>query len=804
MNKVQQINFTPRATRALEISKQRCLENNYHEITEDFLLHAILFSESMVVNTVFSALNIHTKQVVIALSKTLPSNKKKLPSSDIPFGSVSAEVIKNSQIISEAFKQNYTGVEHIFLSLLRHSELVKKFLKKNSIDVGFLTDKTEKECKLISNPIKKPAPPQPDRTSNEILISSHCVDYNEKASKGEFDHISFREKEVEQMFEILCRKQKRNPMLIGDAGVGKSAVVGLIAKNIISCNCTEFLLNKKVLSLDLGALISGTKLRGEFEEKLVKIMTEIKAMGNVILFIDEIHNLIGLGNDAGQMDGANILKSYFTAEDLSFIGATTQQEYDKYFAKDSAMSRRFENVFVREPTKDETFGILKNVKSFYQTFHMIEYPNSVLMDIVNVCDKYMPDRRFPDKAIDLLDQIGAKVKIRGFARPDEIKNIEKLIMQFEKFAPDDVKRNHLPNLIRDYESKYDIWVEVAKKKKILAKKKDVYKALSDKLGKVIDSNSDNGGIKNIYSNLQKHVFGQDKALKKISDCILRSSFGLSKNSRPLGNFMFIGPTGSGKSHLARTLAKQAFGSDSNLCVIDMSEFMESHSVSKLIGAPPGYVGHNQVSVLTAHLTRHPSSVFLFDEIDKAHPDVVNVLLQIMDSGQLTTSGGEKLSFKNSIIIMTGNVGYQINDNKRMGFMAAAQSTPTKDTVLESLKKFFRPEFLARLNDIVIFDELSEESLIKVVESEFSQIQASLLESGTKVSFSPEVIDFILQKTKDSSTGARKIVFYVENEIKTKIVDILRANTYNKIKISIKDGELTINGKTKKLLATHSI
>lgn len=805
MNKVQDINFTPRAKRALEISKQRCLENNHPEITEDFLLHAVLFSESMIVNLVFQSLSIDNKDVVIALSKILPSSKKKLPSSDIPFSEHCTKIIKESKIISEEFKQNYTGIEHVFLAILRHSDLVKKFFKKNGIDVAFLADKTEKECKMISNPIRKPATQaQTTRSNGESLVATLCVDYNEKAINGDFDHISFREKEAEQMCEILCRKQKRNPMLIGEAGVGKSAVVGLIAKKIVTCNCTEFLINKRILSLDLGALIAGTKLRGEFEEKLVKVMNEIKAMNNVILFIDEIHNIIGLGNDAGQMDGANILKPYFSTEDLSFIGATTQKEYDSYFARDSAMSRRFENVFVREPSKDETLGILKNVRGFYEKFHMIQYPDSVLTDIVNVCDKYMTNRRFPDKAIDLLDQVGAKVKIRGFARPEEIRNTEKLIIEFEKFAPADVKENHLNDIVKDYEAKYDAWAETVKKKKIRAKTKDVYKALSDKMGKLIDSNTENDGLKNIYNNLQKYVFGQEKALKKISDCVLRSSFGLSKATRPLGNFMFIGPTGSGKTHLARTLAKQAFGSESNLCIVDMSEFMESHSVSKLIGAPPGYVGHGEVSVLSSHLSKHPSSVFLFDEIEKAHPDVVNILLQMMDSGQLTTSTGDKLSFKNSIIIMTGNVGYQIHDNKRMGFMAATQTKPTKDTVIESLRKFFRPEFLARLNDIIIFDELSKESLVKVVESEFNHIKKSLLENGTKISFAPEVIDYVFEKTKDSNTGARKIVFFIENEVKTKIVDILSMNAYNHIKVSIKDNELQVDGKTKKLLATHSI
>ena len=330
--------------------------------------------------------------------------------------------------------------------------------------------------------------------------------------------------------------------------------------------------------------------------------------------------------------------------------------------------------------------------------------------------------------------------------------------------------------------------------------KDVYAALSDKIGKFIDTKSNNNDIKNILSNLQKHVFGQEEALKKISDCVLRSSFGLAKTTKPLGNFMFIGPTGSGKTHLARTLAKQGFGDEANLCVIDMSEFMEQHSVSRLLGAPPGYVGHGEASVLWTHLDKHPSSVFLFDEIEKAHPDVVNILLQIMDSGQLTDSMGRKMSFKNSIIIMTGNVGFQINDNKKIGFLAGSGEKPSKSSTLESLKKFFRPEFLARLNDVIVFDELKRESLASIAEIELDQIKESLNKNETSVSYSKDVIDFIIDNTKDSNTGARKIIFFIENEFKTKIVEFLSVNNYNQIKISIKDNKIHIDGKTKKCFA----
>ena len=800
MNTVQDFNFTPKAKRALDVAKQRCVENNQLEINDEFLLLSVLSSESMIVNLVFESLPIDVEEVISSLKKDLPSCKKKISVNSVKFDQEVIKIINQSFKISQSFKQNYTGIEHLFLSLLRHSDSTQKFFKKNEIDIAFIADKVEKECKMIANPAKKTMERPVGAGSQQKESSSLSSDYNEMAIEGKFDNIFFRDKEVAKMSEVLCRKQKKNVILIGESGVGKSAIVGLLAKKIAFCDCTEFLLNKKVISLNLNNLISGTKLRGEFEERITKTMDNIKKMGNAIVFIDEVHNVIGMGNDAGSMDAANILKQYLTCDELSFVAATTQSEYEKYFVKDGAMNRRFEPIFVAEPSKEDTFKILKSLKGFYETFHMMHYNDSVITSIVDVCDKYIPSRRFPDKAIDLMDQVGAKVKIKSFSRPQEIKDVEKLIVEFEKLAPDDVKEKHLDNILKDYEIKYDTWVDSVRSKVFKADTKDVYAALSDKIGKFIDAKSNNNDIKNILPNLQKHVFGQEEALKKISDCVLRGSFGLAKSTKPLGNFMFIGPTGSGKTHLARTLAKQGFGDEANLCVIDMSEFMEQHSVSRLLGAPPGYVGHGEASVLWTHLDKHPSSVFLFDEIEKAHPDVVNILLQIMDSGQLTDSMGRKMSFKNSIIIMTGNVGFQINDNKKIGFLAASGEKPSKSSTLDSLKKFFRPEFLARLNDVIVFDELKRDSLANIAEIELDQIKESLNKNETSVSYSKDVIDFIIDNTKDSNTGARKIIFFIENEFKTKIVEFLSVNSYNQIKISIKDNKIHIDGKTKKCFA----
>lgn len=801
MNKVQEINFTPKAKRVLDVAKQACIEKKITEISDGFLFYALLKSDSMIVNSAFEGIKIYTQDLANLVWKSLPSLSKADTKSDVNFDEVSKKIIDESCNYSKQYNQNYTGVEHIFRSALSYSPFIKKFFKTNGIDIAFIVEKIDSGCKSISNPKKKASATttqggEPNLKS--ATIKNYCINYNEKAAKGDFNLISFRDKEVAQMSEILCRKQKKNPIIVGESGVGKSAIVGLLAKRIISGDCTEFLLGKVILQLDMTALVAGTNLRGQFEERLHKLLTEVKSQSNIILFIDEIHTITGLGNEEGSLDASNILKPYLANDEISCIGATTQKEYDRYFQKDSAMNRRFEPLFIKEPSKEDTIKILNSIKPHYELFHGVSYTKEILEEIVFLCDKYITNRRFPDKAIDLMDQIGSKAKIKIYARPEPFKNLEKKMAEII-----DEDSNIVNSVVKEYEEKYNKWFHSLKSQQKTIKKRDVYEALSDKIGSFIDSNLSNSKFKNILPALQKIVFGQDEALKKISNCVVKSSFGLSSSSRPLGCFMFLGPTGSGKTFLAKTLAVHAFGNEASLVRIDMSEFMEPHSISKLIGAPPGYVGHGGSDIFSYQLDKFPSSIFLFDEIEKAHPDVVNILLQIMDNGQLTNSIGRKLDFKNSIIILTGNVGFQFADNKKMGFMQAVQSTPSKDSVKENLQKFFRPEFLARLNDIIVFNQLSEEALAKIAETELNKVISSLKQNNILVSYSEEVIPFIIEQTKNSNDGARKIIFFVENEIKSRIVDILTSNSYNYIKIFVDNGMITFNGKTKKLRSAHN-
>lgn len=801
MNKVQEINFTPKAKRVLDVAKQACIEKKITEISDGFLFYALLKSDSMIVNSAFEGIKISAQDLANLVWKSLPSLSKAGSKSDVNFDEISKKIIDESCNYSKQYNQNYTGVEHIFRSALAHSPFVKKFFKANGIDIGFIVEKIDSGCKSISNPKKKissSATQSGEPNLKSAAIKNYCINYNEKAIRGDFNLVCFREKEVAQMSEILCRKQKKNPIIVGESGVGKSAIVGLLAKRIVNGDCTEFLLGKTILQLDMTALVAGTNLRGQFEERLHKLLNEVKSQSNIILFIDEIHTITGLGNEEGSLDASNILKPYLASDEISCIGATTQKEYDRYFQKDSAMNRRFEPLFIKEPSKEDTVKILSNIKSYYETFHGVSYTKEILEEIVYLCDKYITNRRFPDKAIDLMDQIGSKAKIKIYARPEPFKNLEKKMAEMIEDNPENINL-----IVKEYEDKYNKWFHGLKSQQKSIKKKDVYEALSDKIGSFIDTNISNSKFKNILPVLQKIVFGQDEALKKISNCVVKSSFGLASASRPLGCFMFIGPTGSGKTFLAKTLATHAFGGESSLVRIDMSEFMESHSVSKLIGAPPGYIGHGGSDIFSYQLDKFPSSVFLFDEIEKAHPDVINILLQIMDSGQLTNSIGRKLDFKNSIIILTGNVGFQFADNKRMGFMQAAQPIISKDTVKENLQKFFRPEFLARLNDIIIFNHLPDKALEKIAETELNKIISSLRQSGISVSYSESLIQFIVEQTKNSNDGARKIIFFVENEIKSRIVDILSSNSYNYIKILIENNTIALNGKTKKLRSAHN-
>ena len=798
MNRVQEINFTPKAKRVLDVAKQACIEKKIAEISDDFLFYAVLKSDSMIVNSAFAEIKISPQELAELVWKALPSIVKGAAKENVEFTTVASKIINESLTYSKQYNQNYTGVEHIFRSALTHSPFIKKFFKKNGIDIGFIVQKIDSGCKNISNP-KKKAPtsaPASDSSLKSAAIKNYCINYNEKAMRGDFDLICFREKEVAQMSEILCRKQKKNPIIVGEAGVGKSAVVGLLAKNIVSGDCTEFLLGKIVLQLDMTALVAGTNLRGQFEERLHKILNEVKAQKNIILFIDEIHTITGTGNDEGSLDASNILKPYLAGDEISCIGATTQKEYEKYFQNDSAMNRRFEPLFIKEPSKEDTLKILKNIKQHYEAFHAVSYPDSILEGVVDLCAKYITNRRFPDKAIDLMDHVGSKSKIKVYARPVFFKDLEKKIAET---AEDD----DIAFVLKEYEDKYNQWFSSLKLSNKSVTKQDLYAALSDKIGVFIDSNVSDSKFKNIFANLQKHVFGQDEALKKISNCVVRSSFGLSSPNRPLGSFMFLGPTGSGKTYLAKTLAMEAFGSESSLVRLDMSEYMEQSSVTKLLGSAPGYIGFGESNVLSEQLQKFPSSVFLFDEIEKAHPDVVNVLLQIMDNGQLTTSVGRKLDFKNSIIILTGNVGFQFGDSKRMGFFQSPAEVLTKDAIKQSLQKFFRPEFLARLNDVVVFNSLPDEALRKIAEKEVSKIKYSLKGKNVELSASEDVYSFILGETKNSTDGARKIIFFIENELKTKIVDVLASGSYNYIAVSVENGAIKVDGKSKKFRSTRN-
>ena len=798
MNRVQEINFTPKAKRVLDVAKQACIEKKIAEISDDFLFYAVLKSDSMIVNSAFTEIKISPQELAELVWKALPCIVKGSAKENVEFTTVASKIINESLTYSKQYNQNYTGVEHIFRSALTHSPFIKKFFKKNGIDIGFIVQKIDSGCKNISNP-KKKAPtsgPASDSSLKSAAIKNFCINYNEKAMKGDFDLICFREKEVAQMSEILCRKQKKNPIIVGEAGVGKSAVVGLLAKNIVSGDCTEFLLGKIVLQLDMTALVAGTNLRGQFEERLHKILNEVKAQKNIILFIDEIHTITGTGNDEGSLDASNILKPYLAGDEISCIGATTQKEYEKYFQNDSAMNRRFEPLFIKEPSKEDTLKILKNIKQHYEAFHAVSYPDSILEGVVDLCAKYITNRRFPDKAIDLMDHVGSKSKIKVYARPVFFKDLEKKIAET---AEDD----DITFVLKEYEDKYNQWFSSLKLSNKSVTKQDLYAALSDKIGVFIDSNVSDSKFKNIFANLQKHVFGQDEALKKISNCVVRSSFGLSSPNRPLGSFMFLGPTGSGKTYLAKTLAMEAFGSESSLVRLDMSEYMEQSSVTKLLGSAPGYIGFGESNVLSEQLQKFPSSVFLFDEIEKAHPDVVNVLLQIMDNGQLTTSVGRKLDFKNSIIILTGNVGFQFGDSKRMGFFQSPAEVLTKDAIKQSLQKFFRPEFLARLNDVVVFNSLPDEALRKIAEKEVSKIKYSLKGKNVELSASEDIYSFILGETKNSTDGARKIIFFIENELKTKIVDVLASGSYNYIAVSVENGAIKVDGKSKKFRSTRN-
>lgn len=651
--------------------------------------------------------------------------------------------------------------------------------------------------------------------SRTPVLDNFSRDLIKLAEQGKLDPVIGREKEINRIAQILSRRKKNNPIVIGEPGSGKTAIVEGLAIKIHQGDCPKNLADKRIVSLDLTSVVAGTKYRGQFEERLKAILEELVDNDNVVVFIDEIHTIIGTGNSSGSLDASNIIKPALSRGEIQCIGATTLDEYRENIEKDGALERRFQKVLVEPATTEETMIILSNIKSKYENHHKVKYSEESLEACVTLSDRYITDRELPDKAIDILDEVGAKAQI-DVKLPEFIEDLKLQVAEIKRKKLDVVKtqnyeiaaelRDQEKKLINKLTTEKEEWEQKQNENRTLITEDDVYKIVSDMTNiPVTRLDSDEAkSLLNLENTLKANVIGQDDAVTKISKAIRRNRVGIKEPNRPIGSFIFLGSTGVGKTHLAKTLAREIFGDESAMIRVDMSELMEKHSVSRLVGSPPGYVGHDEGGQLTEQVKNKPYSVILFDEIEKAHRDVFNILLQVLDEGHLTDGLGRKINFKNTLIIMTSNVGARKLQDFGTGLGFSTDSTVsqheelTKGVIQKALKAEFSPEFLNRLDDIVVFKALEKENIGKIVKIEMNKLSKRIVERGYNVTFGPSIIDFISDKGFDAKYGARPI----RRAIQEYIEDFIAEEVLGKGIVEGKSYSLKINKDSEKISVTE--
>jgi ATP-dependent Clp protease ATP-binding subunit ClpC len=646
--------------------------------------------------------------------------------------------------------------------------------------------------------------PKKTRKGSETpILDNFSRDLTKLAEEGKIDPVIGRENEVKRISQILSRKKKNNAVIVGDAGVGKSALVEKLALMIHNGNCPNNLLNKRIVSLDLTSLVAGTKYRGQFEERIKAILNELQQVTNVVVFIDELHTMVGAGNASGSMDAANILKPALARGEIQCIGATTFDEYKKHIEKDSALVRRFQKIILKEPTIKETIDILNNLKSSYESFHKVEYQNGVIETIVKLSNRYITDRQFPDKAIDVLDELGSEKRVsikipekieKLRIEIEEIKEKKILVVKSQDFEQAAKLRDEEKKLNLKFETEKNKWSESLKENKTPVTIDDVYQIISEITGVPItklDSKETEKLLK-MEEILSSKVIGQDSAISTISRSIRRNRVGIKDANKPIGSFIFLGSTGVGKTFLAKSIAELLFGDPNKIIRVDMSEYMEKHNVSKLIGSPPGYVGYDEGGQLTEKVKNNPFSVILFDEIEKAHKDVFNILLQILDEGHLTDSFGRKVNFTNTIIIMTSNVGAKKVSEFGEGVGFNTQSSESqresvkKSMIQKSLKQQFNPEFLNRIDDIILFNALNEETLKKIISIEIDKLKKRLEEKNYSIVFDDSITNNIFKLNSQEEYGARPLKRIIQNFCEDFLSEeILKGNINENEKIILK-------------------
>ena len=717
---------------------------------------------------------------------------------EIPFTPRAKKVLELSWDEARQLGHNYIGTEHLLLGLIREGEgVAAKVLENLGVDLNKCRSNVIKllgETRTGQSP-QTTTTGAPQSKAKTPSLDEFGTDLTLAAQEQRLDPVVGREKEIERVIQILARRTKNNPILIGEPGVGKTAIAQGLAMKIIDCEVPDILENKKIIQLDMGLLVAGTKYRGEFEERLKKIMDEIRQAGNVILVIDEMHTLIGAGAAEGAIDAANILKPALSRGEIQVIGATTLDEYRKHIEKDSALERRFQMVLVEQPSIDETIQIIKGLKSKYEEHHKLFISDEAIVAATELSSKFITERFLPDKAIDLIDEAASKVRLNVSSLPPEGKELEKELkatikekedairnQEFEKASDLRDLEAQIKDKIREYQ---DAWKNTQDANKPTVGVDEVAAVVSTITGipvtKITEGESER--LLKLEETLHNRVIGQNEAVVALSKAIRRARVGLKSPNRPIGSFIFSGPTGVGKTELAKALAEAVFGSEDNIVRIDMSEFMEKHTTSKLIGSPPGYVGYDDGGHMTEIIRKKPYSVVLFDEIEKAHPDVFNIMLQILDDGRLTDSKGRLVNFKNTIIIMTSNVGASmITSTQKLGFSVSQDSKKDKyeklkDTVMEEMKKSFRPEFLNRIDDIIVFAHLSQDEIRQIVDLMLKDLFKRLDERELKIEVGNDVKDYLAKEGYNEAYGARPLRRVIQKKIEDVLAEEILTGKY---------------------------
>jgi ATP-dependent Clp protease ATP-binding subunit ClpC len=796
---INSFNLTPRAKKAYKHAKEFAMGNAHKGINNAHLCYGCLknLSEDLILSLELNDINIHSvnhEELLMAYFKENPDdfiNDFRVES----WHKETNDIISYAQKLSEVYEHDYIGIEHIFYSILKNSKKICSFFEKQNIDADLLK-------KIIKNHIEyllKTPEGRPEKSTEEKSfqgkpnakrktksLNLYCSYLNEKAAEGKFNFISGRDKEINELIEIISKKIKSNAILIGEGGVGKTAVIEGLTQRIVTQDVPTNLFNLKIYSVDLASMIAGSRYRGEFEEKFKQLIEEASSDEDIILFFDEIHNIVGAGSSEGSLDAANILKPALARGDFKCIGATTHAEYKKYFEKDGAIKRRFDTIIIDAPSKEQTKKIVINCINTYEQFHNVSYTPKIIDLIIELCDKYIPHKNFPDKAFDIIDLIGAKTKIKNFQLPIGIKNIQQSllnILEESDLFDDNQQQEYRDDLLMQYILSIKEFNASVLSKRFNIKSSDVLKIISEKTGLSEDSiTTDNHEFLNFQSNIEKEVFGQSKNIEKITNILSCAKAGLNDQNKPLASLFFVGPTSVGKTHTAKKIAKYFYGNEKSIIQINMSEYQDKTGMSKLIGASAGYVGFDQGGLLTEFVRNNPNCVVLFDEVEKCDPEILNLLLHLLDEGYVNDNLNNKISFNKSIVILTSNIGHENQHKNSIGFVH--DPSDFQKSYTDSVKKYLKPELVARINSIMVFNELKDKEFESIINSAISLIQEKLKQQKIKIAFDKEVTEFILNSLKSEKLHARSIKDIVQNQLQIPISKFIIQNS-KKSNISVK-------------------